>query len=208
MNRFVVVGMGPGDGRYLLPAGAEAIAAADVLIGDERHTAPYPGKRSLPFDGGVRAALERIDAERAAARVAVLVSGDPCLYSLHRAIAERFKPDDYELVPGLSSLQLACARARVQWDDAAIVSVHGRPLSELDAAPSDRSLVVFSDAERNAAAVAAALLPRLGPDRRCVVGERLGYVDERVVDDSLGVVAGMAFGGLAVMVLPVCRLRA
>lgn len=208
MNRFVVVGMGPGDGRYLLPAGAEAIAAADVVIGDARHIGRYPDKRGASFDDGVGAVLDRVDEERRRCRVAVLVSGDPCLYSLHRAIAERFRPDEYELVPGLSSFQLACARARVQWDDATIVSVHGRPLSELDAAPPDRTLVVFTDAERNAAVVAAALAPRLGPGRRCVIGERLGYDDERVVDADLGTVAGMAFSGLSVMVLPAGRRSA
>lgn len=208
MNRFVVVGMGPGDGRYLLPAGAEAIAAADFVIGDARHAGRYPDKRGAPFGGGVGAVLDRVDEERRRCRVAVLVSGDPCLYSLHRAIAERFAPDAYELVPGLSSLQLACARARVQWDDATIVSVHGRPLSELDAAPSDRTLVVLTDAEHDAATVAAALVPRLGAGRRCVVGERLGYDDERIVDASLETVGGMAFCGLSVMILPVDRRRA
>ena len=202
MNRFVVVGMGPGEGDYILPAGEAAIRGADVLLGDERHLARYPNKRGIPFPRGTERMLEAIDRERRAGSLAVLVSGDPCLYSLHRSIAERFSAEEYELVPGLSSLQLACARARVPWDDALLVSVHGRPLSELERVPAEGSAVVFTDAERNAAVVARFLSHRLGPDRRCVVGERLGYADERVVDSNLETTAGMRFGGLAVLVLP------
>ncbi len=201
-RRFFVVGMGPGDGAFVLPAGEAAIAAADSLIGDERHLARYPHKRGLPCEGGVQAALDRIDAERRRGTLAVLVSGDPCLYSLARAVARRFCPDEYELVPGLSSVQLACARARVAWDDAVVVSVHGRPLSELERVPYHRSAVILTDAEHNAAVVACALAARLGASRRCVAAERLGYADERVVDLDLGSVAGMSFSGLAVVVLP------
>jgi len=202
-RRFTVVGMGPGDGSYVLPAAEAAIAAADLLIGDERHLARYPGKPGLPFKGGIASVLDRVDEERRRVALAVLVSGDPCLYSLGRAVARRFAPCDYELVPGLSSVQLACARARVSWDDAVVVSVHGRPLTELERVPYHRSAAILTDAEHNAAVAAGVLAPRLGALRRCVVAERLGYADERIVEGGLGAMASMSFGGLAVMVLPV-----
>ncbi len=202
MNAFVIVGMGPGIGNYILPAGEAAIYGADLLVGDARHLARYPDKLGLPFGDDMEFLLGLIERKRSDCRIAVLVSGDPCLYSFHAAITKRFGPGEYEIVPGISSFQLACARAKIAWDDAVLVSVHGRPLSSLDRVPDSGPAVIFTDGDNNAAVVASILMQRLGPGRRCVAGERLGYPDERLVDSRLMEVARGHFGGLCVLILP------
>lgn len=205
MNRFSVVGMGPGDGRYMLPDAWEAIAAADLIVGARRHLdlchGRHPNTRVTELCGAMKDSLEMVDRERHRCRVALLVSGDPCLYSLHRAVSERFPASDYDLIPGLSSFQLVCAKARIAYDDAQLVSVHGRDLRELDAVSVVRRLVVFTDARNNAARVATVLASRLGEDRRAVAGERIGYDNERLVTGTLGTIAKEDFGGLCVLII-------
>lgn len=211
---LVVVGMGPGPAEFLLPAARGAIAAADIWAGDERHLAAARGivsavsaKREIPFGGGVEAFLDRVDRARRNAAVALLVSGDPCLYSLRAAAERRFgagpgTDGGIRTVPGLSAFQLLAARADLALDDAELLSVHGRPLETLDRLRGDRTAVVFADGSNTPAAIARRLLPRFGPARRAVAGERLGYADERVADLPLAELAETAMGGLSIVIVP------
>ena len=71
--------------------------------------------------------LDQIAARRAAGRrVAVLVSGDPGLYSLAQNVVRRFGREHCEVVPAVSSVQVAFARLGLDWADARILSAHGR----------------------------------------------------------------------------------
>jgi precorrin-6y C5,15-methyltransferase (decarboxylating) CbiE subunit len=56
--------------------------------------------------------------------VAILVSGDPGIFSLAKRVVERFGRDSCEIVPGVSSLQVAFAKVGLDWSDARIVSAH------------------------------------------------------------------------------------
>jgi precorrin-6y C5,15-methyltransferase (decarboxylating) CbiE subunit len=202
MRKFYVVGMGPGSEEYLLPVAVRAIAEADVLIGAARFLARYPQKRHVVIEGSVSSIIESIERERAGARLAVLVSGDPGLFSLQRAISRHFDPQDYVVVPGISSFQIACARAGITWEDALIVSVHGRDTSGLGRIEPGRAAVIFTDRDRTPQLVAAILAAGGNGGRRCIVVENAGEKEERIVDAGLDAVALMSFSGLSVMVLP------
>ncbi|GAA3306992.1 bifunctional cobalt-precorrin-7 (C(5))-methyltransferase/cobalt-precorrin-6B (C(15))-methyltransferase [Streptomyces cinereospinus] len=58
--------------------------------------------------------------------VVVLASGDPGFLGIVRALAERFGPRRLDVRPGVSSVAAAFARAGLPWDDAVVVSAHGR----------------------------------------------------------------------------------
>ncbi|MFE4547113.1 precorrin-6y C5,15-methyltransferase (decarboxylating) subunit CbiE [Streptomyces sp. NPDC056785] len=61
-------------------------------------------------------------------RVVVLASGDPGFFGIVRALAERFGPERLDVRPGVSSVATAFARLGLPWDDAVVVSAHGRDL--------------------------------------------------------------------------------
>jgi precorrin-2 methylase len=108
MGRFTVVGLGPGSPEYLLPLARQVIEEAETLAGGRRHLAPFEGgKKKLIFlENGLESLLDAVDSRRESERIALLLSGDPCIFSLLGRIAARFSPGDYEVVPGLSSFQL------------------------------------------------------------------------------------------------------
>ncbi|MBW1635389.1 MAG: precorrin-6y C5,15-methyltransferase (decarboxylating) subunit CbiE [Deltaproteobacteria bacterium] len=58
--------------------------------------------------------------------VAVFASGDPLFYGIGRKLLTEFPPEQLEFHPGLSAIQRGCALLKTPWDDAAIVSLHGR----------------------------------------------------------------------------------
>ncbi len=126
-DRIAVVGISGGE-----PVGKEARAAIDaatVLAGAPRHlrTLAPLGARTLPIDGPLTAVLDEI--EREPGGVCVLASGDPGFFGIVRVLAERVGSERLDVHPAPSSVSLAFARLGIPWDDAAVISAHGRPLA-------------------------------------------------------------------------------
>jgi precorrin-6y C5,15-methyltransferase (decarboxylating) CbiE subunit len=200
--KFAVIGMGPGGLDYLLPVSRRAIEEADLLVGAQRFLVLFPGKDGRAFGAKTEEALDIVEAERGSRRVALLVSGDPGLYSFLGSVRRRFRPEDYEVLPGLSSFQLAFAKAGLSWEGAVIVSVHGRGLEALGSIEADRPAVIFLGGENDAAGVAEKLSARFGPERRCIVARELGMEGETIVEGGLAEISTKGIGGLCVMLLP------
>lgn len=175
-ERIHVVGVGPGG-----PADRAVLATPDLVVGGTRHLDAWVGEGvpTVPIGGDVDAALDRI--ARADGHVVVLASGDPGFFGIVRALAERFGREALHVVPAVSSVALVCAAAGVSWDDALVVSAHGRdPATAVAACRAHPKVVVLTDPDSTPAALARALTAAGATDRHLVVGERLGTPDERV----------------------------
>jgi cobalt-precorrin-7 (C5)-methyltransferase len=128
-NKIVIVGCGPGSPRYLMDAARQAVARAEVLAGSRRLLELFPDHPDLRIVTGtdLDSLLEAIAEQRAVGRnVAVLVSGDPGLFSLAAKVVRRFGRELCEVIPGVSSVQVAFARLGLDWAEARLVSAHGR----------------------------------------------------------------------------------
>jgi precorrin-6Y C5,15-methyltransferase (decarboxylating) len=178
-----VVGIGDDGCVGLSARGRNAIAAAQVLVGGERHLAFVPeftGER-IVVKGAMAAVLERVAAAAEDANVCVLASGDPLFFGIGAAIVARIGAAHVEIIPQPSSMQLAFARAGLRWEDAAIVSVHGRPLTGVVARLRARAkAALLTDDERSPARIAAHLVAHGDAGWRAWVCERLGGPGERV----------------------------
>ncbi len=127
-KQIVIVGCGPGAPDYMTPAASRAAMAADVLVGAARLLELFPESKAerIPLTSGLEQVLDQIEARFPDKRVAVLVTGDPGLYSLSKLVIARFGRDCCEVIPGISSVQVAFARLGLDWSDASIVSAHKR----------------------------------------------------------------------------------
>lgn len=187
-ERITVVGVGPAG-----PVEPAAVAGGDLVVGGRRHLDAHA--RDLPqlvLDGDVPAALDRIaDAE---GHVVVLASGDPGFFGIVRALAERFGRSALDVRPAVSSVAEVCARAGVPWDDAVVVSAHGRdPDPAIASCAAHAKVVVLTEPRFGPCELASALLERGVDDRLLVVGERLGSADERVRELDLRSAATAAY---------------
>jgi cobalt-precorrin-7 (C5)-methyltransferase len=128
-GRIAIVGCGPGSAQYLTEAARQAVAGAEVLVGSRRLLelfADHGGQR-IVVGSEIAAVVDAVDQKHAAGRtVAVLVSGDPGLYSLAARIVERFGRERCAVVAGISSVQVAFARLGLDWADARIASAHAQ----------------------------------------------------------------------------------
>jgi precorrin-6Y C5,15-methyltransferase (decarboxylating) len=184
-----LVGIGDDGCVGLTSRALGAVARAQVLVGGRRHLAffaEHPGDK-LALGTDVAAVLDRVTELAEDRNVCVLASGDPLFFGIGRRVIERIGADHVEVIPQPSSIQLAFARAGLAWDDAAVISLHGRPIEGCVARLRRHAKVaVLTDEERSPARIAARMLAYGETAWRAWVCEALGGPGERVRRFTLG----------------------
>ncbi|MCZ4091400.1 precorrin-6y C5,15-methyltransferase (decarboxylating) subunit CbiE [Sinorhizobium psoraleae] len=180
---LVIIGLGEDGVAGLGDEAKRLIAAAPVVFGGARHIelagALITGERHIwqsPFEKSV----EAIVARRGSA-VVVLASGDPFLFGVGVTLARRIDAAEMRTIPAPSSFSLAASRLGWALQDAATVSLHGRPLDLIrpHLQPGARVLVLTSD-EDGPKALAALLCDGGFGQSRLTVLEALGGERERI----------------------------
>jgi precorrin-6Y C5,15-methyltransferase (decarboxylating) len=179
------------------------ILDAELLVGSDRVLAlvPKTAAQRMTLGADVEAVADRI-ASAGGKRVAVLVSGDPLFYGLARFLCERIGHDQCEIVPHVSSMQLAFARVKESWDDAYLTNLATHGLDAIvDRIRTADKVGLFTTEEHGPDAVARALLKRRIDYFTAYVCENLGARNERVTRGSLAEIAAHEFDPLNVMIL-------
>jgi len=121
-GRLAVVGLGPGDVRWLTPEADAALAAADALFGYGPYLERAPvrdGQSRHPSDNRQEALRARAALETAAAgtNVALVSGGDPGVFAMAAAVCEQIESGpaawrglDLEIVPGITAMLAVAAR--------------------------------------------------------------------------------------------------
>ncbi|MBM9505656.1 precorrin-6y C5,15-methyltransferase (decarboxylating) subunit CbiE [Streptomyces sp. KK5PA1] len=193
-----VVGTGTADGPVPL-----AVGAAELVVGATRHlaAAALPGGVRQVALGPLAPALDVIAEYVAAGRpVTVLASGDPGFFGIVRALGARFGAAALDVRPSVPSVAAAFARLGLSWDDAVVVSAHGRePRTAVNVCAAHRKVAVLTGPGAGPAELGAALA-RTGVPRTLVVAAGLGTAQESVVRVDPAQAARRAWGpGVAVV---------
>jgi precorrin-6Y C5,15-methyltransferase (decarboxylating) len=197
-------------GECFGPAARDAIEHATVVVASTRHLASTSaacraGAEHLPLTAALDAVFDAVAERRAqGARICVLASGDPGFFGIVRTLGARFGADALRVHPAPSSIALAFARLGVHWDDALVVSAHGR--SRADAVAAARTgttgkLALLCAPDNPPEALARALLADGQADRPAAVLSRLGERDEAQFTGVLTSVAEGAFDAMSVLVV-------
>jgi precorrin-6Y C5,15-methyltransferase (decarboxylating) len=200
----VIIGIGADAPAGLSPRALEAIASATFLAGGRRHLARlgHGSARTFTVTNNVAELVEVLRRRGADERCVVLASGDPLFYGIGRVLGEELGRDQIVVEPAVSSLPLGFARAGLAWHDAAIASIHGRPLEDTLLPLLGRPLIgLFTQDGASPSAVAAFFLAHGLEDYDAWVGERLGAADECVTNLRLPELVGRRFDDLNVLIL-------
>jgi precorrin-6Y C5,15-methyltransferase (decarboxylating) len=197
-----VIGVLDDGAASLSPTALALLRRADWVIGGARtlallddDIAPHAQRRDLT--GQLSAVPGWIAAAREAGQTSVvLATGDPLCHGIASYLASRLCIEAVEVLPNLSTVQLACARLGLAWQDARIVSVHSKDAGEwrVGAEPGhglyalaqslrqhDRLLVLTSPDNTPGRIARLIVAEGLGDDFQMAVAERLCTPDERVV---------------------------
>lgn len=198
-----IIGIGD-DGLDAVPeATRKLILAADVLAGNQRSLDLVPSSQAkrVVIGADLEAVVRQIQAAQAA-RVAVLVTGDPLFYGLARFLCERLGRDQCEIVPHVSSMQLAFARVKESWDEAYLTDLANHSLAAVaERIRTAEKVGLFTTEAQGPAEVCKALADRKIDYFTVYVCENLGARDERVTRGSVAEIASQTFDPLNVMVL-------
>jgi precorrin-6Y C5,15-methyltransferase (decarboxylating) len=198
-----VIGIGD-DGLAGLSAGVrKLVEEADLLIGAER---------TLELVGPLRAETQIVAADPGVAvtriedspgkRIAVLASGDPLFYGLARFLCEKLGKSRFEVVPHVSSMQLAFARVMESWEEAYLSDLMNHPLEKVIERIRVADKAGLFTTETATPAVVAQTMLDAGVDYfSAYVCENLGSPDERVTRGELDEIAGATFSPLNVLIL-------
>jgi len=190
-----VAGTGPGDGRYITPLALESIKAAEVIVGGRRQLEKLasPHQEQFVIGNNLPAVLEYIKSQCVDKSVVVLASGDPGLFSIATYLAEHLDQECLEFIPGISSVQLMFARLRKPWQDARIISLHGRSLADLDRQLQYKgTTALLTGGEWTPPKIADYLTAAGVGDCPVAIGQNLSYPEEKIIMTSLRELAGMA----------------
>jgi len=200
---ITIVGCGPGALDYVTPAAIRAVELADVLVGTKRLLDLFPESPAERIDIGssVRQIVEKVESIPAGRRVAVLVTGDPGLYSLAAMVIRRFGRDHCRVIPGISSVQTAFARIALNWTDARIVSAH-KDDPEIDPSLlSSEKIAVLGGRKTSMQWIADNLLRGDASDRTVFVMEDLTLESERIREVEPGDLAALEVSSRSVVLI-------
>ena len=203
-EKIWIVGCGPGAREYVSPAADAAVMAADVLFGAKRLLELFSAceARKIAWHGRIEEMLDELaDMLAKGSRPAVLVSGDPGLFSLARSVVARFGSSVCRIVPAVSSVQVAFARLGLEWADAKIVSAHGRLPADGPSKLACFDKVAILAGTEEAMAWCGRLAGELEQTHAAFVCENLTLSDERVVRLAAGEIAGCGAAALAIVLL-------
>lgn len=184
MGKVYLVGMGPGSEDYLIPLARKTIQEADVLIGSQRLLllAKTEKKKTILLKENYFQLIDYVVKNKEREKIAVLVSGDPGMFSFSHQIIHTLQPNEYEIIPGISSLQLAFARIGESWEDVHIMSLHGRSKKGLvRAVLNNKQVFLFTDKKNTPLSIACFLFRKGIQKREVLIFKNLSLAGEEII---------------------------
>lgn len=153
-----VVGIGLDGVLGLTETVRKVVEQATILVGSDRHLGYFPKHpaKKIVLKDIQQTLIEVQNQLQNQEKIVILVSGDPLFFGLGRLLLENFSADILQFYPHLNSVQLAFNKIKIPWQDAHIVSVHGRSLDELNKLLQKgvEKIAILTDSVNNPVAIA------------------------------------------------------
>lgn len=209
-NKIYIIGIGPGSSEYLTKKAVDTVKTSDYTIGSTRAIDLFDDvNNKIAFN--VKDLLDKlekgVDLAIEGNTVSILSTGDPgfsgVLNTVLRIANEKNFPEEkIEVIPGISSLQLAAARNHIQWDNANVMTFHGRENIEDILKVINNGKTTIALPSKKVRDMAQFLLDNgVDEHREVVVCERLSYDDEKIVRSTLKDIANSEFTYMCIMVI-------
>lgn len=153
-----VVGVGLDGEAGLTETVREVVKNATVLVGSKRQLSYFSNYQAKQIQlGDLQETIAQIKtALTSQENVVILTSGDPLFFGFGRLLLEHFPAEQLTFYPHLSSLQIAFNRIQLPWQDATLISAHGRNTEALVKAMQrgDDKIGILTDAQNTPSAIA------------------------------------------------------
>ena len=183
-QKISLVGIGMGAEKTLTLEGKKALNEAELLIGAKRMTEAVqkPGQMVL-HEYRSEKIVEYIREHPKYRTVAIALSGDVGFYSGAKKLINQLD-GNVEVICGISSVVYFMSKIGLSWDDAKIVSAHGRNCNLISLIRHNPKVFSILGTEDGVAVLASRLVYYGMGDVTLYVGENLSYENEKIFHDK------------------------
>ena len=184
-NKINVVGLGPGNIKYLSTAGIDCIKEAEILIGSTRQLSDLKTviseKQEIYTLGKLNELIGYLK-ENIERKITIIVSGDTGYYSLVPYLSKNLSKDILNIIPNISSYQYLFSKIGENWQNFRLASVHGREFDYIKNIDDEdiAGLVLLTDDIQNPYEVSKNLYNSGVRNLTVIVGENLSYDNEKI----------------------------
>lgn len=205
-QKISFVGIGMGAEKTLTLEGKKALNEAELLIGAKRMTEAVqkPGQMVL-HEYRSEKIVEYIREHPKYRTVAIALSGDVGFYSGAKKLINQLD-GNVEVICGISSVVYFMSKIGLSWDDAKIVSAHGRNCNLISLIRHNPKVFSILGTEDGVAVLASRLVYYGMGDVTLYVGENLSYENEKIFHDKAANLT--EYRGDALSVVTACNEKA
>ena len=185
-NKINVVGLGPGNIKYLSTAGIECIKEAEIIVGSTRQLSDLKtiiSEKQEIYTLGKLSELIAYLKENIERKITIIVSGDTGYYSLVPYLSKNLSKDILNIIPNISSYQYLFSKIGGNWQNFRLASVHGREFDYIKNIDDEdiAGLVLLTDDIQNPYEVSKNLYNSGVRNLTVIVGENLSYDNEKII---------------------------
>jgi len=203
-NKVDIIGVSPYGVSCLIPKARRLIKRADILFGGQRllDQFAFASADKIALGHNLQEILNTIRQNLGKKRMVVLASGDPNLYGIADYLISRLGKDAVEIIPNISSMQVAFALIKETWEDVFFFSVHGRnPDSLAEVISAHQKIGVFTDESFTPARIAGILLENGLTDYTAYICQDLGSSRQKILCSRIEELSRTNCSPLNVMIL-------
>jgi precorrin-6Y C5,15-methyltransferase (decarboxylating) len=203
-SRIQIIGVGSDGLAGLTSRARDVLTSADVVYGSRTVLQMLSELRAeqRPLRADLQETIAELTRDFGRKKIVIVGTGDPLFYGVARYLCDRMGKDRFEVLPHVSSMQLAFARVKESWEEAFLTNLQTHPLATvIDRIRVAETVGLFTTEDEGPQEIARQLLDRGLDYFRMYVCENLGGPDERVTQGELAEIAEMEFAPLNVVVL-------
>ena len=205
-QKISLVGIGMGAEKTLTLEGKKALNEAELLIGAKRMTeAVQKHGQMVLHEYRSEKIVEYIREHPKYRTVAIALSGDVGFYSGAKKLINQLD-GNVEVICGISSVVYFMSKIGLSWDDAKIVSAHGRNCNLISLIRHNPKVFSILGTEDGVAVLASRLVYYGMGDVTLYVGENLSYENEKIFHDKAANLT--EYRGDALSVVTACNEKA
>lgn len=196
-----IVGLGPGNIKYLTEEGKRVIHASDVLIGGKRNLESFPNFKGekLELGNNLSEVVTYIKGHKDEKNISIIASGDPLIYGIGKFLLGQFPKEELVIIPGISSIQYFFSKIPLDMNDLYITSSHGKQ-PDFDRVLAMEKVAMVTDQVIGPSEIAEEIIKRQ-LNKVMWIGENLSYEEEKVTKVKPKEIIGKKFAMNVVVIV-------
>ncbi|MBR0451577.1 MAG: precorrin-6A reductase [Oscillospiraceae bacterium] len=200
-KHITILGVGTGSAEGMTLAAEQACREADLIIGAKRLCESLERFRK-PVTVAIAAKdIDELIRSTPARNIVVAMSGDTGFYSGTKSLLARIADLHPNVLPGISSVAYLSSRTGVSWDDAVLVSAHGRSCNIVAKVRDNPKVIALVGGADGVSGMAKELTEYGLGGVQITVGENLSYENERITSGTADELRDQTFDSLSLVLV-------